>query len=127
MKIRAVLVAVLLSLLGVSTAFAAPLVKNAKLSAIAKTRDRDSKGRFLPNVKPEEVRTRAYLKYQARMASHTPGTAEGDYLAAKTEIQTERSAENRAAKVRSKLVDLGKAWGAKVTIGKKVVVPAANP
>jgi hypothetical protein len=113
MKTRMALVALLLALFGLSTAFAAPAaVKNAKLSVFAKTRDRDAKGRFLPIVKQNDVEVRAYGKYEARMAKGAPGTDKSDYYAAKGELQAE-------AQVRSLGIKLGKAWGAKVAIGKK--------
>lgn len=129
MKTRAVLLAFLLSLFGLSSAFAAPIApKNAKLSALAKARDRDAKGRFLPSVKEADVKARAFQKYQARLASGTAGSAEGDYFAAKRELQGERSAqiagEKAAAKqasLRAKVLQLGNAWGARVKIGKEVV------
>lgn len=134
MKARTSLLALLLVLFGLSTASAMPgAIRNPKLSALAKSRDRDAKGRFLPNVKEADVKQRAYFKYEARLASGTPGSAEGDYLAAKGELQRERSAELAAekaaahrAKIRALGLRLGQAWGARVTIGGQVADSAAK-
>jgi hypothetical protein len=81
---------------------AAELARHDKLSALAKGRDRDALGRFLPQVKEADIRARAYEKFEARnrAAGHqVDGHDQEDYYAAKRELQAEKSAAHRAALV----------------------------
>jgi hypothetical protein len=103
MKMRAAVVALLVALLGFGQAFAAGPVKNQKLSALAKARDRDERGRFLSNPKHEAIEQRAYFKFLERSAKGEGGSQQGDFFAAKRELQMEarqRNAEKKAAKVK---------------------------
>ena len=43
---------------------AAQQARSEKLSELAKRRDRDEKGRFLPKVSDDSIRIRAYDKYE---------------------------------------------------------------
>jgi hypothetical protein len=74
---------------------AAQQARSEKLSELAKKRDRDEKGRFLPKVSDDAIRVRAYDKYEARKASGhgEDGHDKDDWAQAKRELQNEKVAK----------------------------------
>ena len=105
---RAMVLAVLVALLGFGTmAHAAPSATSTravsqatrqKMSTLAKTRDRNEKGQFLPTVKAQDANVRAYEKYEARTRLNLSGNEVTDYTSAKRELQNEKMASNKAAR-----------------------------
>ena len=78
---------------------AAKAATSAKRSELAKSRDRNERGQFLPKVNDVDVQARAYAKYEARNRSvgHVEnGHDREDFLAAKRELQDEKMAQSKA-------------------------------
>jgi hypothetical protein len=103
------LAVLLLALFATSSAWARPWAsadpRRDQLKAAVKLRDRNEKGQFLPKVLLADIEARAYAKFDARnqAAGHiVHGHAESDFFSAKRELQDEKMAANRAAKLAAK-------------------------
>jgi hypothetical protein len=72
---------------------------HAKRSQLAKSRERNERGQFLPKVNDADVQARAYAKYEARnraLGHVENGHDREDFLAAKRELQDEKMAQNKS-------------------------------